>query len=59
THGLIQLAANKGTGLERRHGLSPDSLVDGGLAFLGVALAGRPLNGADEDPAEQNGNADT
>jgi AcrR family transcriptional regulator len=58
THGLIQLAANKGTGLERRHGLSPDSLVNGGLAFLGVALAGQPLNGADEESTEQNGNAD-
>lgn len=58
THGLIQLAANKGTGLERRHGLSPDSLVNGGLAFLGVALAGQPLNGADEESAEQNEDAD-
>ena len=58
THGLIQLAANKGTGLERRHGLSPDSLVDGGLAFLGAALEGRPANGSDEEPAEQNGSAD-
>ena len=58
THGLIQLAANKGTGLERRHGLSPDSLVDGGLAFLGAALEGRPSNGSDEEPAEQNGSAD-
>ena len=58
THGLIQLAANKGTGLKRRHGLSPDSLVSGGLAFLGAALAGRPVNGADEESAEQNEDAD-
>jgi AcrR family transcriptional regulator len=47
THGLIQLAANKGPGLERRHGLAPESLVNWGLSFLGVALAGQPLNSSD------------
>jgi AcrR family transcriptional regulator len=48
THGLIQLAAKKGGGLERRYGISADALVDEGLGFLGVALAGRPLE-ADSD----------
>lgn len=42
THGLIQMAANKGTDLEQRHDLAPEILVEGGLQFLGVALAGRP-----------------
>jgi len=46
THGLIQLAANKGRSLERQYGLSPDALFDDGLGFLGVALAGHPLDGA-------------
>jgi len=56
THGLIQLAANKGKGLEQRYGLSPDTLVDGGLGFLGVSLAGQVLEGnADERPIKQNG----
>lgn len=40
THGLIQLAANKGAGLKQRYGLSPEVLVDNGLGFLGIALAG-------------------
>ncbi len=39
THGLIQLAANKGSGLEKRYNLDPGSLVDNGLNFLGQALA--------------------
>ena len=39
THGLIQLAANKGSGLEKRYDLDPGSLVDNGLDFLGRALA--------------------
>lgn len=42
THGLIQLAANKGTGLEERYQVPPDALVDGGLGFLGVSLANQP-----------------
>jgi AcrR family transcriptional regulator len=46
THGLIQLAANKGGSLEQQYGLSPASLFDDGLGFLGVALAGHPLDGA-------------
>jgi AcrR family transcriptional regulator len=40
THGLIQLVANKGEGLEQRYGLSREALVDDGLDFLGLALAG-------------------
>ena len=48
THGLIQLAANKGEGLKQRYDLAPESLVEGGLDFLGVALAGRSLS---EPPA--------
>ncbi len=39
THGLIQLAANKGSGLEKRYNLDPGSLVNNGLDFLGRALA--------------------
>jgi AcrR family transcriptional regulator len=58
THGLIQLAANKGKGLEQRYGLSPDTLVDGGLGFLGVSLAGQvPEGNADERPIKQSGDA--
>ena len=53
THGLIQLAANKQAGLEQRYELAPDALVDGGLEFLGVALAGRPLPDSDENPTER------
>ncbi|WP_263787833.1 TetR/AcrR family transcriptional regulator [Salinibacter grassmerensis] len=45
THGLIQLAANKGSGLEKRYNLDPGSLVDSGLDFLGRALA----DSSDED----------
>jgi len=53
THGLIQLAANKGKGLEQRYGLSPETLVDGGLGFLGESLAGPPLSDASKNsPAE-------
>jgi AcrR family transcriptional regulator len=48
THGLIQLAANKGTSLEQQYGLPPESLFDDGLGFLGVALAGHPLDGASD-----------
>jgi AcrR family transcriptional regulator len=44
THGLIQLAANKGEGLKQRYDLAPESLVEEGLDFLGVALAGEPLD---------------
>jgi AcrR family transcriptional regulator len=51
THGLIQLVANKGEGLEQRYGLSRDALIGEGLDFLGLALAGPaaeapPDNGA-------------
>jgi len=42
THGLIQLVANKGPGLEGRYGLAPEPLVNEGVDFLGVALAGSP-----------------
>lgn len=42
THGLIQMAATKGTDLKQRQDLAPETLVEGGLQFLGVALAGRP-----------------
>lgn len=54
THGLIQLAANKGDGLEQRYDLSPDALVDSGLGFLGVALAG--TSSVPPDAETQDGN---
>ena len=44
THGLIQLAANKGKGLEERYDLDPGSLVENGLDFLGLALSGSGEN---------------
>ena len=56
THGLIQLAANKGTSLEQQYGLSPESLFDDGLGFLGVALAGHPPDGA---PDATGGDSET
>ena len=56
THGLIQLAANKGTSLEQQYGLPPASLFDDGLGFLGVALAGHPLDGA---PDATGGDSET
>lgn len=40
THGLIQLAAQKGDGLKQRHGISPEALVNDGLNFFGVGLTG-------------------
>jgi hypothetical protein len=43
THGLIQLAAQKGEGLKQRHGISPDALVNDGLKFFGVGLTGGSL----------------
>jgi AcrR family transcriptional regulator len=43
THGLIQLAAQKGEGLKQRHGISPDALVNDGLNFFGVGLTGGSL----------------
>lgn len=54
THGLIQLAANKGESLEQQYGLSPDTLFDDGLGFLGVALAGHPLEGAPDATGENS-----
>jgi AcrR family transcriptional regulator len=54
THGLIQLAAQKGEGLEQRHGISPEALVNDGLNFFGVGLTGHPL---DESSSGQNGSA--
>ncbi|MEF8865836.1 MAG: TetR/AcrR family transcriptional regulator [Salinibacter sp.] len=52
THGLIQLAANKGEGLRQRYDLAPESLVASGLDFLGVALAGDPVSGPPDDGAD-------
>jgi AcrR family transcriptional regulator len=46
THGLIQLAANKGDGLKQQYDLSPQHLVEGGLDFLGVALASQAADGS-------------
>lgn len=41
THGLIQLAENKSGGLDARYDLVPETLVSGGLDFLGAALENR------------------
>jgi AcrR family transcriptional regulator len=51
THGLIQLIAHKGTGLEQHYGLDPETLVANGLDFAGVALTGRAPNEAPTPPA--------
>lgn len=53
THGLIQLAANKGESLEQQYGLPPDVLFDDGLGFLGVALAGDTLDEAPDTTGEE------
>lgn len=59
THGLIQLAANKGESLEQQYGLPPDVLFNDGLGFLGVALAGDTLDdapdttGTDPEPTDE------
>lgn len=51
THGLLQLAAHKGAGLEQWYDLDPASLVAGGLDFLGLALTDRA---PDESKGETN-----
>ena len=40
THGLIQLSARKGPMLDRRHNVTPETLIANGLDFAGVALTG-------------------
>ncbi|MEF8797546.1 MAG: TetR/AcrR family transcriptional regulator [Salinivenus sp.] len=55
THGLIQLAANKGPGLEQRYGLDAETLVTHGLDFAGVALTG---NRAEEVPSADDSRPD-
>jgi AcrR family transcriptional regulator len=49
THGLIQLAANKGSDFKQRYDLSPEDFVEGGLDFLGIALAGGPPSNPPEN----------
>lgn len=51
-HGLIQLAAHKGAGLEKQYGLDSETLVAGGLEFAGVALTGQCATAAPNVPAE-------
>jgi AcrR family transcriptional regulator len=52
THGLIQLAAHKGTMFDRRHNVSADALVEKGLDLAGVALTGWCEAKATDVPAE-------
>jgi AcrR family transcriptional regulator len=40
THGLLQLVANRGDGLEQRYDLAAETLLESGLNFIGVALTG-------------------
>jgi len=51
THGLIQLAARKGAGLEQRYDLDAETLVANGLDFAGVALTGHAPSEAPTPPA--------
>jgi AcrR family transcriptional regulator len=52
THGLIQLAANKGAGLEAQYGLDAEALVAHGLDFAGVALTGHCSEEAPSPPID-------
>jgi len=52
THGLIQLMANKQTGLKQQYGIDPETLIDRGLDFIGVALTGVSHQPASNIPAE-------
>ncbi len=52
THGLIQLIAHKGAGLEQHYGLDAETLVQHGLQFSGVALTGRGPTQAPEIPTD-------
>jgi AcrR family transcriptional regulator len=52
THGLIQLVAHKGAGLEHQYGLDPEQLVANGLDFAGVALTGQCEQAAPHVPPE-------
>jgi AcrR family transcriptional regulator len=52
THGLIQLATQKGAGLEEQYGLDPETLVANGLDFAGVALTGQCTATAPNVPTE-------
>ena len=52
THGLIQLMANKETGLKQQYGINPDALIDRGLDFIGVALTGTSPHPAPNIPTE-------
>jgi AcrR family transcriptional regulator len=54
THGLIQLAANKGEGLKQRYDLAPEHLVEEGLNFLGVALARHPVSTPADDASSED-----
>lgn len=51
THGLIQLAIHKGTGLEQQYGLDAETLVANGLDFAGVALTGHAPTEAPAPPS--------
>jgi AcrR family transcriptional regulator len=52
THGLIQLIAHKGEGLEQRYGLDAETLVANGLDFAGVGLTGCASEQAPSPPSD-------
>jgi AcrR family transcriptional regulator len=52
THGLIQLIAHKGAGLEQQYGLDAETLVQNGLDFAGVGLTGQSRKKAPDVPAD-------
>lgn len=53
THGLIQLAAHKGAMFAHRHGIEPQTFLDEGIDFMGVALTGWCEDHATNVPLEE------
>jgi AcrR family transcriptional regulator len=53
THGLIQLAAHKGTMFTHRHGIEPQAFLEEGIDFMGVALTGWCEDHATNVPLEE------
>jgi AcrR family transcriptional regulator len=55
THGLIQLAAHKGTMFAHRHGIEPQAFVEEGIDFMGVALTGWCEDRSTNIPMDESG----